>query len=207
MYGADAGGLYPNYLMPLIDMLRLWPDHDDASNWRGTLRDFAYGYLKPTCNKNPFLIMPNGIFGDEGPIWFAGPFHGSNTVYGYTAALALELARLFDDIELKHIAYANLQWIAGLNAGITIDNLKESVVFSTDVPEGMALPVSMICNIGKRWGGTWFNTRGVICNGFSAGKQFRMDMDPTRENDGPTSFTDEDWIPHSAGWLTGLMRL
>jgi len=67
--------------------------------------------------------------------------------------------------------------------------------------------VSMMCNVGNRWGGTWFNTRGVICNGFSAGTQFKMDIDPTRENDGPTSFTDEDWIPHSAGWLTGLVRL
>lgn len=77
----------------------------------------------------------------------------------------------------------------------------------TEIPVGSALPASMICHIGKRWAGTWFQTRGVICNGFSTGEQLKYDMEPKKENDGPFSFTDEDWIPHSAAWLTGLMRL
>ncbi|MGK7395488.1 MAG: hypothetical protein ACNS62_13005 [Candidatus Cyclobacteriaceae bacterium M3_2C_046] len=205
-FGADIGGIYPNYLMPLVEMLALWPEHEDAAQWQSTLANFARGYLIPVCDQNPFKIVPLGIFGQEGPIWFAGPFHGTNTIYGYTAALALELARLLDEPELKDIAYSNLQWLAGLNAGITNENLKQAVVYSTDVPAGAALPASMICNIGDRWAGTWFNTRGVICNGFSAGTQFQFDIDPTRENDGPFSFTDEDWIPHSAAWLTGLIR-
>jgi hypothetical protein len=108
--------------------------------------------------------------------------------------------------ELEDIAYGNLQWIAGLNAGITKENLKASVVYTEDVPEGVALPSSMICGVGNRWSGTWFQTRGVICNGFSTGEQFKMDVFANRENDGPFSFTDEDWIPHSSGWLTGLMK-
>ena len=206
-FGADIGGIYPNYLMPLIEMSRMWPEHENAEQWKKTLTKFADGYLIPACQANPFNIVPLGIFAEEGPIWFAGPFHGTNTIYGYTAALALELEKMLAQPELRKIAYDNLQWLAGLNAGITRENLKEAVVYSTDVPEGTALPVSMMCNVGNRWGGTWFNTRGVICNGFSAGTQFKMDIDPTRENDGPTSFTDEDWIPHSAGWLTGLVRL
>lgn len=65
----------------------------------------------------------------------------------------------------------------------------------------------MICDIGKRTAGTWFNTRGVICNGFSVGEQFKMLIPPTIENDGPFSLTDEDWIPHSAGFITGLLHL
>jgi hypothetical protein len=81
------------------------------------------------------------------------------------------------------------------------------VVYSTDLPDVVALPASMICHIGERWAGTWFQTRGVICNGFSTGEQFKYDVEPKKENDGPFSLTDEDWIPHSAGWLTGLMRL
>ena len=206
-FGADIGGIYPNYLMPFIEMLQLWPEHEDAGKWKETLEKFAKGYLIPVCTSNPFMIIPLGIFGNEGPVWFAGPFHGTNTIYGYTAALALELSKLFNQPLLKEIAYGNLQWLAGLNAGITQENLKQAVIFSTDVPEGLALPSSMICNIGNRWAGTWFNTRGVICNGFSAGTQFRFDIDPTKQNDGPFSFTDEDWIPHSAGWLTALIRL
>ncbi len=206
-FGTDIGGLYPNYLMCFVEMLKLWPDHDDAEKWKKTLEDFTYGFLIPGCEKNPFLIVPLGIFGDEGALFFGGPFHGTDSIYGYTAAMAMELSGLFNEEKLVDIAYGNLQWLAGLNAGITKENLKACVVYSTDVPEGVAWPSSLICNIGNRWSGTWFSTRGVICNGFSTGEQFRMDTDPVKANDAPSSLTDEDWIPHSAGWLSGILRL
>jgi hypothetical protein len=207
-FGADIGGFYPNYLMPIIEMLKLWPDEADAPKWKNCLQQFSYGYLIPSCENNPFLLVPQGIFGKEGPVWFCGTFHGTNAIYGYTAALALELSRLFNEPKLKNIAYGNLQWLAGLNGGITRENLREGcVIFSTDVPENIALPASMMCGVGSRWAGTWFQTRGIICNGFSTGKQFVYDTEPKKANDGPFSLTDEDWIPHSAGWLTGLMRL
>lgn len=207
-FGADIGGIYPNYLIPFIEMLKMFPEHQEATKWRQSLHDFTYGYLIPACEANPFYIVPQGIFDNEGPLWFCGTFHGTNAIYGYTAALAFELAKLFDEPKLKNIAYGNLQWIAGLNAGITRKNIKLGcVVYSTDIPEGMALPASMICHIGKRWAGTWFQTRGSVCNGFSTGAQFVFDSEPKKENDGPLSFTDEDWIPHSAGWLSGLMRM
>jgi len=207
-FGADIGGFYPNYLMPIIEMLKLWPDEADAPKWKNCLQQFSYGYLIPSCENNPFLLVPQGIFGKEGPVWFCGTFHGTNAIYGYTAALALELSRLFNEPKLKNIAYGNLQWLVGLNGGITRENLREGcVIFSTDVPENIALPASMMCGVGSRWAGTWFQTRGIICNGFSTGKQFVYDTEPKKANDGPFSLTDEDWIPHSAGWLTGLMRL
>jgi hypothetical protein len=206
-FGADIGGIYPNYLVPLVEMLRLWPDNEDVEKWKQTLHRFTYGYLIPACELNPFLLLPQGIFGEEGPVWFCGTFHGTNAIYGYTAALALELADLFNEPRLKNIAYGNLQWLAGLNGGITKENLEACVIYSTDIPEGLALPVSMMCGVGKRWAGTWFQTRGVICNGFSTGKQFVYDTEPIKANDGPFSLTDEDWIPHSASWLTGLIRM
>ena len=205
-FGADIGGIYPNYLLPLIQMLHEWPDHADAPRWKKTLEDFSRGYLIPACLKNPFMIVPQGIFGDEGPVWFCGTFHGTDTIYGFTAALALELARLLKEPVLEKIAYGNLQWLMGLNGGITRENLKAAMVFSTDIPEGSALPASLMCGVGNRWAGTWFQTRGVICNGFSTGKQFVYDTEPKKKNDGPFSLTDEDWIPHSAAWLTGLVR-
>ena len=207
-FGTDMGGIYPNYLMPLLEMLRRWPDHADAPRWKETLRRFTDGYLIPACEMNPFYLVPQGIFGDEGPIWFCGTFHGTNTIYGYTAALALDLADLFDEPRLRRIAYGNLQWVAGLNAGITKENVAQGcVIYSTDLPENVALPASMICGVGQRWAGTWFQTRGVVCNGFTTGEQFKYDVAPRQENDGPFSFTDEDWIPHSAAWITGLTRL
>ena len=206
-FGADIGGIYPNYLMPLVEMIQLCPDHEDVIRWKETLHSFTYGYLIPACEKNPFLIVPQGIFGEEGPVWFCGTFHGTNAIYGYTAALAMELSKMFKEPKLKNIAYGNLQWLAGLNAGITRENLKACVIFSEDIPKDIALPASMMCGVGNRWAGTWFQTRGVICNGFSTGKQFEYDTEPKKANDGPFSFTDEDWIPHSAAWLTGLTRI
>lgn len=206
-YGADVGGIFPNYILSFFEMLTLWPEHKHAPKWKEALKRYAYGFLIPTCKQNPFFIVPLGIFGEEGPLWFTGPFHGTNTIYGYTAALALKLSKLFSEPMLKEIAIGNLQWIAGLNAGVTKESLKASVIYSEDIPENVALPSSMICDIGNRSAGTWFRTRGVVCNGFSTGTQFEMDVDPTKENDGPFSFTDEDWIPHSAAWLTGLMEL
>ena len=207
-FGADLGGFYPNYLMPVIRMVSAWENHPDAQAWRTMLERFSTGYLKPACAANPFYLLPLGIFGKEGPIWFCGTFHGTNAIYGYTAALALELSALLGDPELVPLAYGNLQWIAGLNGGITKSNMEMGcVVFSTDLPEASALPVSMICGIGTRRAGTWFQTRGIICNGFSTGEQFVYDVEPIRENDGPHSLTDEDWIPHSAAWITALTRL
>jgi hypothetical protein len=205
-FGADIGGIYPNYLLPILRMLGRWPAHEDAPRWRQTLENFTRGYLVPACMKNPFMIVPQGIFGDEGPVWFCGTFHGTDTIYGFTAALALELAGLLKDPVLESIAYGNLQWLMGLNGGITKETLNAAVIFSTDIPEGSALPASLMCGVGNRWAGTWFQTRGVICNGFSTGKQFVYDTEPKKKNDGPFSLTDEDWIPHSAAWLSGLVR-
>ncbi len=207
VYGVDAGGLYPHYLVPLLELLDLHPDHADAGRWRSTLAHFAEGFLIPACRQSPFLIIPNGVFGQAGLIYFAGPMHGCNSIYGYTAALALRLERLLDLPELRAIAVGNLQWIAGLNAGVTKDCLMGSIVYDEEIPDGVALPRSMICRIGNNYAGTWFNTKGVVCNGFSVGEQFKHDVFPTAETDGPYSFTDEDWIPHSAGWLTGLLHL
>lgn len=205
-FGTDIGALFPNYLMPFFELLEIWPDHKRAAAWKATLRSFSEGFLLPTCKMNPFHLVPLGIFGEEGPIWFTGPFHGTNAIYGYTAALAARLYGLFGEEDLKHVAMGNLQWIAGLNAGITTENIAEgSVIYTTEVPDGIALPASMICRVGRRWAGTWFQTKGVVCNGFSVGPQFKMEIMPTAAVDGPFSFTDEDWIPHSAGYLTGLM--
>lgn len=207
-FGTDMGGIYPNYLIPIIDLLQQYPNHEDAKKWKQTLKDFTFGYLIPGCEANPFFLVPQVILNGEGPVWFSGTFHGTNCIYGYTAALALELEKVLEEPKLIQIAYGNLQWVAGLNAGITAENLKLGcVIFSTDVHKSVALPASMICHVGKRWAGTWFQTRGSICNGFSTGEQFKYDVEPKKENDGPFSLTDEDWIPHSAGWLTGLMRL
>ncbi len=204
--GSDVTATFPHYLVPLIEMLRAHPAHPDAGLWQDTVRDFAYGYFLPACQANPFLLLPLGIFAGQGLLWFAGLWHGMNGVYGWAAALGFEFEALFGDARFGDIAVGNLQWIAGLNAGLSSDSLFASHMWSADVPPGVALPVSMICGIGARTAGTWLAVRGSICNGFSTGDQFTFDVAPMIANDGPHSFTDEDWIPHAGGWLCALCR-
>lgn len=206
-WGIDAGASYPNYLIPLIRACEVWPDHPDAATWRSAISRFAYGYLQPGCLANPMGIVPQGVFPGQGVINFAGLWHGMNAAYGCTAALAAELSHFLEDKAFLEIAAGNMQWIAGLNVGLTREALKSCVMFDMDLPEGETLPVSMIHGVGKRWAGGWTTMRGSICNGFSVGEQFKYDTEPTVENDAKIVLTDEDWITHSGAWLSGLSRL
>jgi hypothetical protein len=205
--GYDLGATFPDYLLPFIRAAQRWPDHADAPRWLETVRRYAYGYYLPAARANAFRLLPLGDFGPEGLLWFAGSWHGANALYGFAAALGCEFAALFDDPEFERVAYDNLQWIAGRNCGLTAESLKHSVIFSCDVPAGVALPVSMIHGVGRRWAGGFACFRGGICNGFSAGDAFVFDVPAKREKDAPSAFTDEDWITHAGAWLSGLARL
>ncbi len=205
--GHDCGATFPHYLVYLAEMYRAMPEHARAGAWRACLERFAYGYLVPACSRNPFLLLPQGVFGGEGLLVFGGLWHGANGAYAHAAALALELGALLGGAEFVEIATANLQWIAGLNAGVTRESLAASHVWSDEIPEGVAEPRSMILGIGNRWAGSWRTIRGSICNGFDIDQQFTFELAPRRENDGPSMFTDEDWIVHAGAWLSALSRL
>lgn len=65
-------------------------DNKYANKWKELVKDFAYNYFKPACFASPFKILLRGVFDNEGPLWFAGFWHGTNTIYGQAAALACE---------------------------------------------------------------------------------------------------------------------
>jgi hypothetical protein len=203
---SDYGNTGGFYLLPLCRLLDRSPDHPEASRWRDTLSSFAYGFLLPACQQNPFRLSPYGHFGVEGALCFAGLWHGCNAVYGQAAALGFDLARLLQDDDFRLLAEANLQWIAGLNSGMTTAAADSCILASPEVQADTAMPVSMIYGIGNRTAGSWMNIRGSICNGFSTGEQFKWDVPPTRENDAPVTFSDEDWITHAGAWLMGIAR-
>ncbi len=204
--GADMGGHFPHYILPLLLLGDIAPDHPDAALWRKAAEEFAFGYLLPASEANPFNILPLGYFEGEGLLWFAGLWHGMNAAYALTSALAFEFYRRLQDDRFLAVATGNLQWIAGLNAGVTAESLFASHMFSRDISPGIALPCSMIQGFGTEQAGNWMQIRGSICNGFSVGDQFRFDVDPTQANDGPHAFTDEDWISHGGAWLSALSR-
>jgi hypothetical protein len=201
---SDIGSTFGLNVLGLVELVDHFAGHADAQVWREALRRFAYGYLLPACRANPFLIAPNGHFRGQGLIWFAGLWHGANSLYGLAAVHATHFARLFGDEAFEQVATGNLQWVAGLNAGLTMEAQKSAVLTSQDVPNGVAVAVSMINGIGRRCAGSWLNIRGAICNGFSTGDQFVWDVPPERAYDGPFRFTEEDWITHAGAWLSAI---
>lgn len=205
--GHDTGTTFPHYIAPLMEMATRWDTHSDIDRWRECVRQFAEGYLIPACKRNPFYLLPMGYFAGEGLLSFCGPWHGINTSYGFAAALALACEGVSGDPALRQIAVGNLQWICGLNAGITTKSFEGCLKWRDDVPEGHAVPYSQIYGVGRRWTGNWTGIRGTVPNGFDVNPQFRLVVEPTVENDEPLLYTDEDWIPHGAGFIAGLTAL
>lgn len=201
--GQDLGAVFPFWMVPLIDLAQTFPRHPEVGQWHAAVADLAYGFLLPACARNPFGVCPMGVFPGHGLLDFSGFWHGGNAIYGYTAAQASALAEHLGDADFRPLARANLQWIAGCNAGLTEAALAGCHIWSADVPGGRALPVSMICGVGDRCAGTWLATRGSICNGFGTGDQFCFDVPPARASDAPATLSDEDWITHAGAWLSG----
>ncbi|MCJ8329056.1 MAG: hypothetical protein HRT89_11165 [Lentisphaeria bacterium] len=202
--GYNNGQTLGHHLMVLIRLIKALPEHPDNADWCDALKHYCYGYFIPACQSNPFYLMPNVHYADEGFLGFAGLWHGINAIYGNAAALAMALYEFYPEEELIQIATGNLQWIAGLNSGVTKDSLEACMVYSIDIDDDIALPASQIHGIGNRSCGCWLNLKGAITNGFCTGQQFAWDVEQTRDNDGPFTLTDEDWITHSGGWFSGL---
>ncbi len=205
--GHDTGVMFSHYVAPLLRMVELWGEHPHAKQWRKALKDFAFGYFLPACQRNPFNLMPNGIFTDEGLLSFCGPWHGFNGCYGFAASLAAQFLNFFDDERFRAVATGNLQWLAGLNAGITAESLTACQFWREEIPEGEVRSFSQIYGIGKQWAQSWSKIPGSIPNGFATNLQFQLKVEPRRENDAPRYYTDEDWIPHAGGFLSGLANL
>jgi len=189
----NKGGHYPHYLIPILEMIKIWPSHPDADLWHQSLHDFAYGYFIPVSKESPFLILPSGYYQDEGLLYFSCWYHGHNNMYGFAASLALEFQKYFEDDRFTEIAIGNIQWIAGLNYGL---NQQGSDDYHSS---------SMIAGIGSRTVESWTNIPGTIINGFSASKQFKISP-PSLEMDLPVYLDDEGYIAHSLPYLVALAR-
>jgi hypothetical protein len=187
----NNGAVLPDHIIGLVQLLELFPNDAAALKWRYVLEVYKDNFLKTTADLNPFKIYPLGMYDQE--IRFFGPtWHGTNGMYGNVAKNAMLLARLFDDVELQKIADANMEWVGGLNAGVMLSGKRQSI--------------SMIDAVGTHYIPTWSGIDGSIANGLSATPQFTLD-NPEALIDRPKTFTHEDWIVHSGGWLSGLSEV
>lgn len=205
--GHDTGAIFPAPIMPFFEMVSRWVDHPDVELWRETIRNFGQGYYLPASRQNPFLLMPSGEFGKEGLLTFCGPWHGINVSYAWWAILGCRFEGMGADPQYREIAVANLQWIAGLNAGLTAGMFGSCIGFHPDIDPDCYLSFSMIEGIGERSVTGWSDIKGSIVNGFSVNPQFTLTEPATKENDQPREFTDEDWIPPAAAWVAALANL
>jgi hypothetical protein len=205
--GHDTSMMFNHYIVALIELCKHLPDHPEAPAWRQAVRDFAYGYFLPACRKNPFLLLPQGYYAGQGLLTFGGPWHGFNVCYGYAAALAVQLEWFLADRQFREIAVGNLQWIAGLNSGITAASFEGAMKWREAIPGGEAVPYSFIRGVGLRSVNTWSQIHGSIGSGFCTNRQFQLEVEPTLANDIPLRYSDEDWIPHAGGWVSGLTYL
>lgn len=187
----NNGAVLPDHILGLVQLSELFPNDPDWLKWRYVLRVYKDRFLKPTHDLSPFGIYPLGMYDRE--VRFFGPtWHGTNGMYGNVAKNAMLLARMFDDVELQEIADANMQWVGGLNAGTMLGGKRQSI--------------SMIDAVGTHYVPTWSGIDGSIANGLSATPQFTLDH-PDPLMDAPVTFTHEDWIVHSGGWLSGLSEV
>jgi hypothetical protein len=205
--GHDTGAVMAGNVLPLVEFCQRFYDDPASERASRAACDFARHFALPACRANPFLLLPMGVFGREGLLDFCGPWHGMNVTYGYFASMAVRLAAFAGLPELLDAAVGNLQWICGLNAGVTAEALEGSLVWRETIPLGMALPFSQIVGVGRRSVGGWAGIPGTIVNGFCTNPQFTLQVTPCRENDGPWLFTDEDWIPHAGGFLSAVAVL
>ncbi len=202
--GHDTGTVMAFNVLPLMEMCQRFFDNTKTPRIRKAVCDFAEHFAVPACSANPFGLLPQGVFGDEGLLDFCGPWHGTNVTYGYFSSMAVRLAAFASQPALYNAAVGNLQWICGLHAGVTVESMAGSVVWRETIPEGVALPYGQIIGVGHRCAGGWSDIRGTIVNGFATNPQFTLQVPPTRGNDGPWLFTDEDWVPHAGGFLSAV---
>ncbi len=63
--GHDTGGMFGHYLLPLFRMAEVWAQDPKVGVWREALKQYAYGYFLPACQRNPFNLLPMGLFKEE----------------------------------------------------------------------------------------------------------------------------------------------
>lgn len=191
-WGYNCGSVMPDEIAGLFKLLNQFENDKRSVSWRYALRQFAYGYVKPTATLSPMGIYPLGMFNEE--IRFFGPsWHGFSGMYARIARSIMLLARLFEDQDLESIALNNIQWIAGLNVG----SISE---------KGQISGLCMINGIGTHFAKPWSDIRGSIVSGFCANPQFKL-VHLHESEDAPTYLSLEDWILYNGQWLSGISEI
>jgi len=203
------GNIEPTNVQGFIELLRLLPDHEEAAHWHNVVQTYAYGYAAASEALSPFGIYPLTLYADPeygGAKFFQSTNHGATALYGQIAKNLLDLGDYLNDRTFARLASRNLQFVAGLNPG-----------FPDAYEEKSWQAISLIKGYGVRSfagaGSQIAPPDGSGMNGFSADVQFQpqpisVTSDAPRGilfADGESQF-NEDYLPHSHGFVSGVAR-
>ena len=198
-------------LSGFIDLLRLAPDDPDAALWHRAVRLWSVGYEQAAAARNPLGIAPATVYtstvgaqGSPAVYWFGNHLHGGNEIPGQAAHSLLEVGNYLNDVSFYPIAVNNVQFYAGVNAGIG----------------PMHQPSSFIKGIGARTlVGPYMEASapvGSVANGYHATNSFSPTFYQTYDDDktlAPDGFGDgastgqESWILHSHAYVLGAVSV
>jgi len=220
-HGWFMGNIEPTNLRGFMDLLRQLPDHPSAARWRNVIVTYAEHFARKSAELSPFGIYPVAVYRDPqygGVKFFQVILHGGTCLYGQIAKNLLEIGDFLGDSSFHALAEANLQFVVGLNPG-----------FPNAYEETAWQPTSLLWGIGRRsFEGSARTTHPVSAagtehklgpagsgyNGFSSFGQFSEHS----LADGPDTpkgilnpenklYFNEDYLPHSHGYVSGIARL
>ncbi|HUX94919.1 MAG TPA: glycoside hydrolase family 9 protein [Bacteroidales bacterium] len=117
-------------IISLCDMVKMFPDHNDAASWKEIISNYANHYLGVISSRNNFGIVPFGLFSEKDPggnrragqYWyryFMQPelswWVGINSNLASAGVGLLKASQILNDPKMKYMAQRQLDWIVGIN--------------------------------------------------------------------------------------------
>ena len=203
------GNIEPVNLQALMKLARLLPDAPQVSTWLHTLHAYAHRYVKRTAALTPLSIYPQSVYSHpaHGGVHFFGMVvHGFTCLYGMIACNLFALSDFLQDEELARLGERNLLFAVGRNPGFP--NAYDATAWTCK---------SLIKGVGSNAFGGHHGLshvpHGSAMNGFAI-SQFDASLKLGDLPDEPmgilkpdnTYFFNEDYLPHSHGYVRGVAR-
>ncbi|MBI5011033.1 MAG: glycoside hydrolase family 9 protein, partial [Bacteroidia bacterium] len=117
-------------IISLCDMVKLFPDHKNVSEWKSIISSYSNDYLNTITSRNSFGIVPFGLYKGNDPggnrktgeYWyryFMQPeldwWVGINSNLASAGIGLLKVSQVLGDPKLKALAQRQLDWITGIN--------------------------------------------------------------------------------------------
>lgn len=208
--GVMLGNIQPTNLEGIVNLLRIDPDNPKAAKWYNIIRSYGEHYAKTTAELSPFGIYPVAAYNDpayRGVRFFQTISHGATSLYGSMAKHLLTIGNTLNDHTYQRLAENNLQFVVGLNPGIP-NAYEESAWISQSLLKGIGhqyfSPIGSLAD----------SPAGSGVNGFSASRQFLVET-INKVPDAPKGILNwdgtyqfnEDYLPHSHTYISGLSKL